>query len=74
MRPNPNPYLHAAVLAGASIQIAASLLPITAGLLGDASIPAELWALVLGGAVLAWALVEGCSRIIWRRHGAKARR
>jgi Ca2+-transporting ATPase len=65
-RPLSNPFLHAAVLAGISIQIAAASLPVTAVLLGDAAIPAELWAAVLGGALLAWASAEAIARVVWR--------
>jgi Ca2+-transporting ATPase len=67
MQPLANPYLHAAVLAGMGIQFAASAVPLTSGLLGDAAIPLELWGVVLGSALLAWALAELISRIIWQR-------
>ena len=53
-RPLPNPYLHAAVIAGIGIQLAAASLPLTADLLGNAAIPVELWGVVFGGALLAW--------------------
>jgi Ca2+-transporting ATPase len=67
MRPQANPYLHAAVIAGVGIQLAAASLPFTAALLGDAAIPVELWGVVFGGALLAWGLAEGCSRFVWRQ-------
>jgi Ca2+-transporting ATPase len=67
MRPLPNPYLHAAVVTGVAIQLAAASLPWTSELLGHAAIPVELWGVVFGGAALAWALTEGCARIVWRR-------
>jgi Ca2+-transporting ATPase len=68
MRPLPNAYLHAAVIAGVGIQFAAASLPFTSELLGDAAIPVELWGVVFGGALLAWGLAEGCSRLAWRQH------
>ncbi len=64
--PLPNLYLHAAVAAGIAIQVGASFLPFTAILLGNATIPVELWALVFGAAALAWALAEALSRLAWR--------
>ena len=66
MRPLPNPYLHAAVIAGVGIQLAAASLPVTSELLGNAAIPLELWGVVFGGALLAWGLAEVCSRLAWR--------
>jgi len=68
MRPLPNAYLHAAVIAGVAIQFAAASLPFTAELLGNAAIPVELWGVVLGGALLAWGLAEACARLAWREH------
>jgi Ca2+-transporting ATPase len=68
MRPLPNAYLHAAVVAGVAVQFVAASLPFTSELLGNAAIPVELWGVVLGGALLAWALAEGCSRLAWRQH------
>ena len=69
MRPLPNAYLHAAVIAGVGLQFAAASLPFTSELLGKAAIPLELWGVVFGGALLAWGLAEGCSRLAWRQHG-----
>ena len=66
MRPLSNPYLHAAIIAGVAIQLAAASLPFTADLLGDAAIPVELWGVVFGGALLAWGLAETYSRFAWR--------
>ena len=68
MRPLPNPYLHAAVIAGIAIQVSAATLPLTSDLLGNAAIPVELWTVVFGGALLAWGLAEGCARVAWRQH------
>ena len=72
MRPLPNAYLHAAVIAGIVIQLAAAALPITSNLLGQATIPAELWGVVFGAALLAWALAEAWARLVWRRHASVA--
>jgi Ca2+-transporting ATPase len=69
--PLANPYLHAAVMAGMGIQIAAATTPFTAGLLGNARLPIELWALVAAGAVLAWLLAETIARVVWRRAAAE---
>lgn len=68
MRPLPNRYLHAAVIAGVAIQFAAASLPFTSELLGNAAIPIELWGVVFGGALLAWGLAEACARVAWRQH------
>lgn len=67
MRPLPNPYLHAAVVAGVGTQVAAASLPFTSDLLGNAAIPVELWGVVFGGALLAWGLAEADSRFVWRQ-------
>jgi P-type Ca2+ transporter type 2C len=66
MRPLPNMYLHAAVLGGVVIQLSAGWLPFSADLLGHADVPIALWVLVFGSAVLAWALAEALSRLVWR--------
>jgi len=66
MHPLPNPYLHAAVAAGIGLQVAAATVPAASRLLGHAAISVELWGVVLGGALLAWALAEACSRFVWR--------
>lgn len=68
MRPLRNNYLHVAVVAGVAIQIGAATLPFSSRLLGNASIPLELWILVFGGALAAWELGEASSRLAWR-HG-----
>jgi Ca2+-transporting ATPase len=67
-RPLANPYLHAAVFVGMGVQVAAASLPLTAGLLGNARLPIELWVFVFAGALLAWALAESISRFVWRHH------
>jgi Ca2+-transporting ATPase len=74
MRPLANPYRHAAVAGGLVIQLIAASLPVVSNLLGNAGIPAELWFVVGGGAVMSWGLAEGISRVVWRDHGQKARR
>lgn len=66
MQPAPNRYLHAAVAVGIALQAVVGLVPVTARLLGSAALPAELWMLVLGGAGVAWAWAELCSRLTWR--------
>jgi Ca2+-transporting ATPase len=71
-RPLSNWYLHAAVLIGVTVQIAAGWLPVSAELLGDAFIPIELWGLVFGAALLAWALAESISRVAWRYRATAA--
>jgi Ca2+-transporting ATPase len=74
MRPLPNAYLHAAVVAGVAIQLAAATLPFTSDLLGNAAIPVELWGVVFGAALLAWGLAEACARVAWRQHAREGGR
>ena len=74
MRPLPNRYLHAAVITGVGIQVAAAFLPLTSNLLGNAAIPVELWGVVFGGALLAWVLAEASARFAWRLHGPEGGR
>jgi Ca2+-transporting ATPase len=64
--PLPNRYLHAAVLGGVAIQLAAAWVPLTARLLGNAMLPCELWLLVFAAAGTSWALAEATSRAAWR--------
>jgi hypothetical protein len=66
MRPLSNAYLHAAVLAGVAIQILAASVSVASNLLGNAGIPIELWAVVFGGAFVAWAASEAVARFVWR--------
>jgi Ca2+-transporting ATPase len=66
-RPLANWYLHAAVLTGVGIQVAAASVPLAATLLGNAAIPIELWGAVFGAALVAWSLAEASSRFVWRR-------
>ena len=63
--PLPNRYLHAAVIGGIVIQVAAGGIPVTARLLGDAAVPLVLWAVVFGTAALAWLLAEVTARLVW---------
>ena len=58
--------LYGSNIAGIGIQVTAAWLPFSANLLGNAGIPLELWALVFGGAFLAWSLAETFSRLAWR--------
>ena len=67
MRPLSNPYLHAAVVGGVGIQLAAASVPFVSNLLGSAAIPAELWALVFVAALVSWGLAELVSRLVWRQ-------
>jgi Ca2+-transporting ATPase len=66
--PLPNVYLHVAVVGGVGIQLVTAWLPFTADLLGRVAIPMQLWGVVFGGALLAWALAEAFSRLSWRQH------
>jgi hypothetical protein len=65
-RPLSNVYLHAAVLGGICIQLTAAWLSYSAGLLGNASIPIELWGPVFGGAFLVWDPATVASRFTWQ--------
>jgi Ca2+-transporting ATPase len=67
VRPLANPYLHGAVLGGVAIQLAAGSLPGVSRLLGNATIPMELWAVVFVGAFVSWALSRTISRRVWRK-------
>lgn len=64
--PLTNPYVHAAVLGGVALQVAASSITFVADLLGRAALPLELWAVVSGAALVSWGLAEGISRVVWR--------
>jgi Ca2+-transporting ATPase len=70
IRPLQNPFLHAAVVVGVAIQVAAASWPFASGLLGNAAIPGELWSLVFGAAFVAWSLAEALSRVVWRHQMA----
>jgi len=72
MHPLPNSYLHAAVVGGIVLQVVAAAVPAASRLLGHAAIARELWGVVFGMALLAWALAEGWSRFVWRRPGGEA--
>ncbi len=67
--PRPNRYLLAAVLGGVAIQLVAAWLPFTSQLLGNATLPLELWVLVFGAAGLSWAIAEAVARVVWRTRG-----
>jgi Ca2+-transporting ATPase len=68
--PLPNYTLHAAVLLGISIQLAAGMIPPLSRLLGDAALPGPLWGLVAVAALASWAGAEALTRILWRPHRA----
>lgn len=67
LRPLPNYTLHAAVAAGAALQLAVNFFPGGRLLLGLAPIDGQLWGVVFGAALLAWALAEAINRVLWRR-------
>jgi P-type Ca2+ transporter type 2C len=72
MQPLSNRYLHAAVVGGIGIQIAAATLPGVSTLLGDAAIPVSLWLVVFAAALVAWGLAEAITWRVWRdRAGAE---
>jgi Ca2+-transporting ATPase len=71
-RPLPNRYLHAAVIGGILVQLAAGLLPGVSELLGHAQLPPLLWGLVLAASGLSWAIAEGWARLVWRQPPATA--
>ena len=71
MRPLSNPYLHAAVVGGVGIQLAAASMPFVSSLLGSAALPVELWAVVFVAAVGSWGLAELMSRLTWRHMGQR---
>ena len=64
MRPLSNRYLHAAVVGGIGIQLAAASVPFVANLLGSAALPVELWAVVFAAALGSWGLAELISRVV----------
>ena len=64
-RPLPNAYLHAAVIGGIAVQIAAGAIPSAAALLGGADVPLALWGLVFVTAALSWAVAEAWARALW---------
>jgi Ca2+-transporting ATPase len=67
MRPLSNRYLHAAVISGIGIQLAAASVPVVSNLLGSAALPLELWAVVFAAALGSWGGAELISRVVWRR-------
>jgi Ca2+-transporting ATPase len=73
MRPLSNRYLHAAVIAGVGIQLAAASMPLMSDLLGSARIPVGLWAVVFVAALVSWGLAELMSRLVWRHNVAEIR-
>ena len=67
IRPLTNRYLHAAVVGGVAIQVAAASVPFVSNLLGNAALPVELWTVVLVAALGSWGLAEVISRVVWRQ-------
>jgi Ca2+-transporting ATPase len=70
LRPARNGLLLAAVVAGIALQVAAAWLPFSARLLGDVTLPLELWAVVAAAAGLSWAMAEGVARAVWSAEAA----
>jgi len=71
VRPLPNPYVHGAVAVGIAIQVAATVLPWSARLLGNSFLPLPLWGVVAAAAGLSWAVAEGTATLVWRSNGPK---
>jgi Ca2+-transporting ATPase len=65
--PLPNPVLHAAVVAGVGLQLAAANVPAISALLGQAWLPLNLWGLVFVAAAISWAGAELVAHLVWRR-------
>jgi magnesium-transporting ATPase (P-type) len=68
--PRANPYLHAAVIGGVALQLAAAWLPWTSQMLGGASMPAPLWLIVAGASLTTWAACTAIAAIVWRQERA----
>ncbi|MFN4072066.1 MAG: cation-translocating P-type ATPase [Thermus sp.] len=69
LMPLPNPYLHGAVALGILIQLGLGTL--APGVLEAVPVPAWIWGLVLGMALLAWLLAEGVDRLVWRKEARR---
>jgi P-type Ca2+ transporter type 2C len=67
MRPLSNRYLHAAVVGGIGIQLAAASVPFVSNMLGSVALPLELWAVVVIAGLGSWRLAELLSRLVWRQ-------
>jgi Ca2+-transporting ATPase len=67
IRPLTNRYLHGAVLGGVLLQLAAGWVPLLSRLLGQATVPLELWVVIFAVALLAWGGAEIVSRWVWRK-------
>ncbi|BFH75768.1 cation-transporting P-type ATPase [Thermus thermophilus] len=65
LMPLPNPYLHGAVALGIVIQLLLGTL--APGVLEAVPVPAWIWGLALGMALLAWLMAEGIDRLVWRK-------
>jgi Ca2+-transporting ATPase len=75
VRPRRNWYLYAAAAGGVVVQFTAGTTPLLASVLGQASMPLELWGVVLTGAAAVCAMGELIARAVWSRddHGDPAR-
>lgn len=67
-QPLPNRYLLLAVVSGVAIQFGAAGVPFFARMLGNASLPVELWGVVCVGALVAWGSAELIAQWVWRAH------
>jgi Ca2+-transporting ATPase len=67
IRPLTNRYLHGAVLGGVLLQLTAGWVPLLSRLLGQATVPLELWVVIFAVALLAWGGAEIVSRWVWRK-------
>jgi hypothetical protein len=54
------------VIGGIALQVGAAAVPVVSRLLGNAALPLELWGVVFGGAIVAWAAAEAMARVVWR--------
>jgi hypothetical protein len=62
----PNAYLYAAVGGGIGLQVAISMVPWAAALLGHVALPGELWLVVAACAVANLGAASALSRWLWR--------
>ena len=67
-QPMPNRHLLLAVVSGVAIQFGAAGVPFIAQMLGNASLPVELWGVVCVGAFVAWGSAELIAQWVWRAH------
>jgi Ca2+-transporting ATPase len=68
--PRANGYLHAAVIGGVALQLAAAWMPWTSQMLGGAWMPGGLWMTVAAASITTWAACTAIAAFVWRRRGA----